>query len=230
MRAFLATATQRRLSLVSARRIYQSRISTSVQRGLGLQVRANTSDASTGSEGAGRSERSPERSPERPPERSPEHQGRGERQHARFMDQAIEQAGIAYSSGEVPVGAVLVNPGGEIVSRAYNKTETEGDPTSHAEMNCIRQAAGMRGGWRLLDCTLYVTLEPCPMCAGAILQSRVGTVVYGARNALLGADGSWIRMFDRQPPHPFHPRIQVVPGVREEECARLLKDFFRDRR
>ena len=205
MRALLFSATQR--SLVEATRIHQGKLPTPGRQGFGWHVRTEASDASTGSQGAERCH-----------------------QHARFMDQAIEQAELAYSSGEVPVGAMLVNPDGEVVSRGFNKTEAEGDPTSHAEMNCIRQAAGMRGGWRLLDCTLYVTLEPCPMCAGAILQSRVGTVVYGARNALLGADGSWIRMFDRELPHPFHPRIQVIPGVREEECARLMKHFFRERR
>ena len=156
--------------------------------------------------------------------------GRFHEQDERFMNEAIEQAKAAYAEGEVPVGAVLVSPDGLVLSRARNKTEANGDPTSHAELLCIRHAAGLNGGWRLLDCTLYVTLEPCPMCAGAILQSRVGKVVYGARNTLLGADGSWIRMFDRDRPHPFHPSIQVVRGVREEACARLMKDFFRDRR
>jgi tRNA(adenine34) deaminase len=221
MRAFLFNATQRRL--VDATRICPSKLHTSGKHVLGLHVRAESSNASPGSEGAGRIERHEQ-------EERQERKERQEQDHDRFMDQAIEQAKLAYSSGEVPVGAVLVNPDGKVVSRGFNKTETEGDPTSHAEMNCIRQASGMRGGWRLLDCTLYVTLEPCPMCAGAILQSRVGAVVYGARNALLGADGSWIQMFDRQRAHPFHPRIHVVSGVREEECARLMKNFFRERR
>ncbi|PRW59358.1 tRNA-specific adenosine deaminase [Chlorella sorokiniana] len=116
----------------------------------------------------------------------------------RFMRLALAQAELAYQADEVPVGAVLISPAGEVLAAAHNRTETAGDPTAHAELLCIRQAAAAAGGWRLLDATLYVTLEPCPMCAGALLQSRVGTVVYGARNRLLGADGSWIAMLPRQ--------------------------------
>lgn len=152
----------------------------------------------------------------------------------RYMKMALEQATLAWDEGEVPVGAVLVSPTGEVISKGYNRTEQDGDPTSHAEMNCIRKACSMSGGWRLLDCTLYVTLEPCPMCAGAILQSRVGTVVYGAPNTLLGADGSWIDMFrgsnDGENPHPFHPNIVVEKGVLQDACASLMKEFFKERR
>lgn len=119
----------------------------------------------------------------------------GLRSHVECMKLALDQARIAQRKGEVPVGAVLVGPDGHVLSQGHNTTEQDGDPTSHAEMCCIRHASSMSGGWRLLDCTLYVTLEPCPMCAGAILQSRVGTLVYGARNTLLGADGSWVHMF-----------------------------------
>lgn len=103
------------------------------------------------------------------------------------MAAALHQAQLAAQQQEVPVGAVIVCSG-QVVSQAYNQTEKSGNPTAHAEMLCIQQAALKLGGWRLLDCTLYVTLEPCPMCAGALLQSRVGTVVYGARNTLLGDD------------------------------------------
>jgi tRNA(adenine34) deaminase len=110
------------------------------------------------------------------------------------MQLALEQAQLAFDAGEVPVGAVLVSASGEVLAAAHNSTEASSDPTAHAELLCIRQAATSQGAWRLLDATLFVTLEPCPMCAGALLQSRVGTLVYGARNTLLGADGSWITM------------------------------------
>ena len=101
------------------------------------------------------------------------------------MAAALHQAQLAAQQQEVPVGAVLVC-GGKIITQAFNQTEKSGNPTAHAEMLCIQQAALKLGGWRLLESTLYVTLEPCPMCAGALLQSRVGTLVYGARNTLLG--------------------------------------------
>ena len=101
------------------------------------------------------------------------------------MSLAITEAELAAQQQEVPVGAVLVL-GDQVISSAHNQTEQTGNPTAHAEMLCIQEAASKLGGWRLLDSTLYVTLEPCPMCAGALLQSRVGTVVYGAKNSLLG--------------------------------------------
>lgn len=102
-----------------------------------------------------------------------------------YMAEALQQAQIAAEQQEVPVGAVMVC-GGQVISKAHNQVEQTGNPTAHAEMLCIQQSAGILGRWRLLESTLYVTLEPCPMCAGALLQSRVGTVVYGARNTLLG--------------------------------------------
>lgn len=119
--------------------------------------------------------------------------------------------------------------------------ETTGDPTAHAEMLCIRCAAAQLGGWRLTDVTLYVTLEPCPMCAGAILQGRVSEVVWGARNSLLGADGSWIKLFpvsssgEQEPKckdylHPFHRTITVRRGVLGEECGDIMQTFFAMRR
>ena len=173
------------------------------------------------------------------------------------MRLALEQAQQAAAAGEVPVGAALVGPRGEILAVAGNQTERSGDPTAHAEMLCIRQAAARLGGWRLLDSTLYVTLEPCPMCAGALLQARVGSVVYGARNRLLGADGSWIAMLPREAdsnsgssssssdegfsgagarpasagkPHPFHPALAVRRGVLEGECSSAMRSFFQGRR
>lgn len=102
-----------------------------------------------------------------------------------FMALAIEEAQLALQQKEVPVGAVLT-VGSKVISRAHNQTEQTGNPIAHAEMLCIQDAAAKLGGWRLLDSSLYVTLEPCPMCAGALLQSRVGRVIYGARNTLLG--------------------------------------------
>jgi tRNA(adenine34) deaminase len=112
-----------------------------------------------------------------------------------YMKLALDQAQIAYNAGEVPVGAIIVGPTGDVIAAAHNSTERDGDPTAHAEMLCIRHATGKaKSAWRLLDATMYVTLEPCPMCAGALLQARVGRVVYGAKNKLLGADGSWINM------------------------------------
>lgn len=178
--------------------------------------------------------------------------------HSQFMKLALDQALIAHGKGEVPVGAVLIGPDRNVLSKGHNTTEQDRDPTSHAEMHCIRHASILTRGWRLLDCTLYVTLEPCPMCAGAILQSRVGTLVYGARNILLGADGSWVQMLPcehsqcdesfgddtvqddikhatQKPiiphtPHPFHPNINVIRGVMAEECSGIIKDFFKQRR
>jgi len=168
-------------------------------------------------------------------------------QDEHYMRLALEQAQLASDADEVPVGAVLVSSTGEVLASARNSTESDCDPTAHAELECIRHASRRQGGWRLLDATLYVTLEPCPMCAGAILQSRIGSVVYGARNTLLGADGSWISMLQagrcehqaddrdlegrkQQKPHPFHPNLAVREGVLAAECSALIKDFFVRRR
>lgn len=163
-----------------------------------------------------------------------------EGQDTEFMTAALHQASLAAQQQEVPVGAVLVC-GGKIITQAFNQTEKSGNPTAHAEMLCIQQAALKLGGWRLLESTLYVTLEPCPMCAGALLQSRMGTLVYGARNTLLGADGSWVSLLPRQniddrmatvpsKPHPFHNNMQVRRGVLANECGNIMKQFFKERR
>ncbi|KAI3778868.1 hypothetical protein L2E82_08256 [Cichorium intybus] len=162
-----------------------------------------------------------------------------------FMREAILEAKKAADVGEVPVGAVIVH-GGKVIARGYNLVEELRDATAHAEMICIRQASKKLRSWRLLDTTLYVTLEPCPMCAGAILQARIDTVVWGAPNKLLGADGSWISLFnDRNegentiptdkfkppaPMHPFHQNMAVRRGVLAVECAEIMKRFFRARR
>ncbi|PHU02128.1 hypothetical protein BC332_27379 [Capsicum chinense] len=160
-----------------------------------------------------------------------------------FMREALREAKKAADNWEVPVGAVLVHDG-RIVARGCNLVEELRDSTAHAEMLCIREASSTLRSWRLSDTTLYVTLEPCPMCAGAILQARIDTVVWGAPNKLLGADGSWIRLFpdgdgersleptDKPPApvHPFHPNITIRRGVLAPDCADAMQQFFQLRR
>ncbi|KAH9625063.1 hypothetical protein KSS87_010553 [Heliosperma pusillum] len=161
-----------------------------------------------------------------------------------FMREALAEALKAADSWEVPVGAVLVQ-NEKIIARGYNLVEALRDSTAHAEMICIREASNALRTWRLSETTLYVTLEPCPMCAGAILQSRIGTLVWGAPNKLLGADGSWIRLFPEgvegevrsevadkpaAPAHPFHPNMKIRRGVLEPECAQAMQHFFQLRR
>ncbi|KAG0602696.1 hypothetical protein M758_10G033900 [Ceratodon purpureus] len=157
-----------------------------------------------------------------------------------FMQEALVEAKIAAKKGEVPVGAVLVHKN-NIIARFHNQVETTNDPTAHAEMLCIRNAAAQLGARRLTDVTLYVTLEPCPMCAGAILQGRVSELVWGAPNSLLGADGSWIKLFpmssssEHEPKgrdylHPFHRTIAVRRGVLAEESDDLMQTFIAMRR
>ncbi|WP_053913083.1 tRNA adenosine(34) deaminase TadA [Streptomyces sp. TP-A0875] len=143
------------------------------------------------------------------------------------MRLALEEAVLAARGGDVPVGAVVLAPDGEtVLARGHNEREATGDPTAHAEVLALRRAAGVLGRWRLAGCTLVVTLEPCTMCAGALVQSRVDRVVYGARDDKAGAAGSlWDVVRDRRLNH----RPEVIEGVRAEECARLLTDFFRDR-
>ena len=140
-----------------------------------------------------------------------------------WMREAIAQAHLARSIGEVPIGAVIVRDG-EIISAGYNLRETLHDPTAHAEMIAIRKASEKLGAWRLLGCTLYVTLEPCPMCAGAILQARVERVVYGAADPKAGCAGS---LMDLLQDSRFNHRLPWRSGVLKEECASLLTDFFR---
>lgn len=144
-------------------------------------------------------------------------------EHEKFMMAAIEEAGKAAAIGEVPIGAVVVR-NGEIVGRGYNLRETQKDPTLHAEMIAIREASEKLGGWRLIGCTLYVTLEPCPMCAGAIVQSRIEQVVYGARDPKAGCAGTLMNLLEEP---RFNHQVPVIEGVLAEECAQLLKDFFR---
>lgn len=161
-----------------------------------------------------------------------------------FMKEALLEAKKAAESWEVPIGAVLVQ-NDQIIARSGNMVEECRDSTAHAEIVCIREASKLLKSWRLSETTLYVTLEPCAMCAGAILQARIDTVVWGAPNKLLGADGSWVRLFpggveekpslDKAdhtagPIHPFHPKIIIRRGVLGTECADVMQQFFQLRR
>ncbi|MEU3346245.1 tRNA adenosine(34) deaminase TadA [Streptomyces sp. NPDC006700] len=143
------------------------------------------------------------------------------------MRLALDEAGRAVPGGDVPVGAVLLaGDGTTVLGVGHNEREATGDPTAHAEVLAIRRAAARTGQWRLSGCTLVVTLEPCTMCAGAIVLSRVDRVVYGARDEKAGAAGSlWDVVRDRRLNH----RPEVIEGVLAEECATLLTDFFRGR-
>ncbi|KQT96606.1 nucleoside deaminase [Sanguibacter sp. Leaf3] len=139
------------------------------------------------------------------------------------MGLAIDEARLALRTGDVPVGAVVVGPDGQVVGRGHNAREATGDPTAHAEVLALRDAAQTLGEWRLAGCTLVVTLEPCAMCAGATMLARVPRLVLGAWDEKAGATGSvWDLVRDRRSTH----RVEVLGGVREEECAALLLDFF----
>jgi len=140
-----------------------------------------------------------------------------------WMQEAIKQARLAEAIGEVPIGAVIVR-GGVMIGAGYNLREMDHDPTAHAELIAIKRASEAIQAWRLLDCTLYVTLEPCPMCAGAILQSRVERVVYGASDPKAGCVGS---LMDLLQDSRFNHTSSWTSGVLQEECATLLTDFFR---
>lgn len=146
--------------------------------------------------------------------------------HERGMDLAIEQARRAESHGDVPIGAAILR-GGEPLAAAGNERERRHDPTAHAEILAIRAAAEALGGWRLPGTTLYVTLEPCAMCAGAIVLARVPTVVFATADPKAGAAGS---VLDVLAEPALNHRPEVIAGVREAECARLLRDFFSARR
>ena len=143
----------------------------------------------------------------------------------KFMEAALELAREAAAAGEVPVGCVVVRRG-EIVGRGRNRREGDKSALAHAEIEAISQACAALGGWRLWECTLYVTLEPCPMCAGAIINARIPRVVYGASDAKCGAAGSVCSLFSMEFNH--HPTVES--GILEEQCAALLTEFFRNLR
>jgi len=146
--------------------------------------------------------------------------------HEQYMLVALEEAAAALEEDEVPVGAVIVN-GDRIIARAHNQRERLRDPTAHAEMIAITQAAAAVGSWRLENCALYVTLEPCPMCAGAILQARLPVLVYGATDPKAGAVDSLFRLLDD--PRLNH-RVESGGGVLAERCGELLSRFFQQQR
>ncbi len=145
---------------------------------------------------------------------------------AYFMGEALRQAARAAAAGEVPCGAVVVREG-RVIARAFNQVETLKDATAHAEMLALTAAENAVGDWRLTDCDLYVTKEPCPMCAGAAVHVRLRRVIFGCPDAKGGAAGGFINLLD-QP--TLNHRCEVVAGVRAAECAELLRDFFRERR
>lgn len=142
------------------------------------------------------------------------------------MEEAIGQARLALLSGDVPCGAVVVS-GGEIIARAHNRREADNDPTAHAELLAVREAARVLGSWRLTGCTVYITKEPCVMCAGAMMNARVGRVVYGAPDPRFGAAWS---VFNILQDDRLNHRAEVSSGVMAEECLGLLQDFFGPRR
>lgn len=144
-----------------------------------------------------------------------------------FMEQALRAARRAYQAGEVPIGAVVVRRG-EIIARAWNQVETLKDATAHAEMLALTSAQTAYGDWRLEGSTLYVTKEPCPMCAGAIVHCRPDRVVFGALDPKGGAAGGWINLLQSNP--PLNHRCEITMGVMEDECVGILKSFFRDAR
>ena len=146
-----------------------------------------------------------------------------DQQYVEWMGQALDVASRALASGDVPVGALVFSPEGEVLGTGHNLREAAGDPTAHAEVVAIRAAAVALGQWRLEDCTLVVTLEPCVMCAGALMLARIARVVLGAWDAKSGACGSvWDVVRDRRATH----RVEVIGGVREQECSQILLDFF----
>lgn len=143
--------------------------------------------------------------------------------HEQWMRRAVELAQIAADLGEVPVGAVAVWKN-QVIGRGYNRKEDSLDPTAHAEMIAIREAAEFLQNWRLIDVTLYCTLEPCPMCAGAMIQARLPRLVYGAKDTRFGAHGSIVDVFSAE---GFNHQVDITAGILENEAAELLQAFFR---
>ncbi len=146
--------------------------------------------------------------------------------HEKEMRSALALAREAFDAGEVPVGCVITDAEGKIIGRGRNRRQENGDATAHAEIEAIREACAALGDWRLEGCTLTVTLEPCPMCAGAVINARIPVVVYGAREPLTGSCGSVIDLFFERYGH----QPKVYGGVMEADCTALLRDFFQSKR
>ena len=146
--------------------------------------------------------------------------------HDLFMAEALIEAKKAYNMGEVPIGAVVVRDG-KIIGRGHNLRETQKDPTLHAEILAIQMAAKALGGWRLISCDIYVTIEPCPMCAGAMIQGRLNRLIFGASDLKSGCAGS---LYNLPEDKRFNHRLEVISGIMEEECRALMQEFFRARR
>ncbi|MDO5125764.1 MAG: tRNA adenosine(34) deaminase TadA [Ruminococcus sp.] len=141
-----------------------------------------------------------------------------------YMQKALKLAMQAYEIGEVPIGAVVVKKStGEVVGEGYNRREIDKSSTAHAEMIAIDQASKKLGGWRLIDCEIYVTLEPCPMCTGAIINSRIENVVFGAYDSKAGSCGSVVNLFEL----PYNHKPEFIGGVLGVECGNILSDFFK---
>ncbi len=147
-------------------------------------------------------------------------------QHRKYMKEALKQAKKAYALGEVPIGCVIVYED-KIIARGYNRRNTDKNTLAHAEITAINRASKKLGDWRLEDCTLYVTLEPCQMCAGAIVQSRITNVVMGCMNPKAGCGGSILNILEMP---EFNHQVNVIRGVMEEECSFILQEFFRELR
>ncbi len=143
-----------------------------------------------------------------------------------FMEKALMQARVAYKNGEVPVGAVVVKDG-KIISRGHNRRETDKDPTAHAELIAMKNASKKLSSWRLSGCTLYVTLEPCPMCSGLIVNSRIDRVVFGAYDQKAGCCTTLYHLCNDV---RFNHRAEILGGVMEDDCGKILSDFFREKR
>ena len=142
-----------------------------------------------------------------------------------FMQLAFQQAKKAQDLGEVPIGAIVVAPDGQVIGTGFNRRELDQDSTQHAEMIAIREACNNLGTWRLIDCSLFVTLEPCPMCAGAIINSRLKSLYFGALDPKAGAAGSVVNLFDIE---KFNHHPNVIRGLYREEASQMLKDFFKE--